>query len=322
MSENSCFRDLSAQVSQIPFLNLFDRFTAYYNCMTENVRKLISPPFQCTSITNRVLSLINLFAAYYNCMTWNLRKLLFFAISVHKYHKSLFLPYLTVSRLITTVWPEMSENSILRDFSAQVSQIVFLANLRILRLFYNCMTWNVRKLIFARFQCRSITNRFHWLFDPFTAYYNCITWSVRKLLSLRFEWASITNRFLGFLTILRLFYNYMTWNVRKLIAPRSQCTSIIKRFLRLFDRFTAYYNCMSWTFRKVVSQRLQCTSIVQIVFSSYLTVLQLITIVWPEMSENSYLREFSAQVSQIVFLAYWTVLRLITTVRQEKSENS
>ena len=38
-----------------------------------------------------------------------------------------FLPYLTVLRLITTVWHEMSENSYLRDFSAQVSQIVFLA---------------------------------------------------------------------------------------------------------------------------------------------------------------------------------------------------
>ena len=32
------------------------------------------------------------------------------------------------------------------------------------------------------------------------------------------------------------------------------------------------------------------------------------------MSENSYLRHFSAQVSQIVFLAYLTVLRLITTI--------
>ena len=37
-----------------------------------------------------------------------------------------FLAYLTVLGFITTVWPEMSENSYLRDFSAQVSQIVFL----------------------------------------------------------------------------------------------------------------------------------------------------------------------------------------------------
>ena len=60
----------------------------------------------------------------------------------------------------------------------------------------------------------------------------------------------------------------------------------------------------------------------QSVFLAYLTVLRLITTVWPEMSENSYLRHFSAQVSQSVFLAYLTVLRLITTVWPEMSENS
>ena len=40
------------------------------------------------------------------------------------------------------------------------------------------------------------------------------------------------------------------------------------------------------------------------------------------MSENSYLREFSKMVSLIVFLAYLTVLRLITTVWPEVLENS
>ena len=55
----------------------------------------------------------------------------------------------------------------------------------------------------------------------------------------------------------------------------------------------------------------------QIVFLAYLTVLRLITTVWPEMSKNSYLRDLSAEVSQIVFIAYLTVLRLITTVLLE-----
>ena len=36
------------------------------------------------------------------------------------------------------------------------------------------------------------------------------------------------------------------------------------------------------------------------------------------MSENSYLRQFIAQVSQIVFLADLTVLQLITTVWNKK----
>ena len=41
--------------------------------------------------------------------------------------KIVFLAYLTVSRLITTVWRELLENSFFFEFSAQVSQIVFLA---------------------------------------------------------------------------------------------------------------------------------------------------------------------------------------------------
>ena len=42
-----------------------------------------------------------------------------------------FLADLTVFRLITTVWAKMSQNSYLHEFCAQVSQIVFLADLTI-----------------------------------------------------------------------------------------------------------------------------------------------------------------------------------------------
>ena len=45
-----------------------------------------------------------------------------------------FLADLTVLRLIATVWEKMSENSYLRKSCAQVSQIVFLADLTVLRL--------------------------------------------------------------------------------------------------------------------------------------------------------------------------------------------
>ena len=195
----------SIQVSKILLFCFFDRFTAYYNYMTWNVRKLLSLRSQCTSITNRFLSLIDRFTAYYSCMSRNLRKLVsprfqctiitnqfsyliwlfygllqvydlkcqkthIFAISMHKYHKSFFVAYLTVLRLITTLWRELSENWYLRDFSAQVSKIVFLAYLTVLWLITTCMTWNVRKLLFVRFQCTSITNCFGCLFDCFTAY--------------------------------------------------------------------------------------------------------------------------------------------------------
>ena len=40
------------------------------------------------------------------------------------------------------------------------------------------------------------------------------------------------------------------------------------------------------------------------------------------MLENSYLRNFSAQVSQIVFLACLTALRFITTLWHDISEKS
>ena len=57
-------------------------------------------------------------------------------------------------------------------------------------------------------------------------------------------------------------------------------------------------------------------------FLADLTVLWLIISVWAKSSENSYLREFSAQVSQIVFLADLTVWRPITNVWAKLNENS
>ena len=161
---------------------LFDRFTTYYNCKTRNVRKLISPPFQRISITNRVFRLFNLLMAYYNIMTLNLLKTHISAICA-QVSQIVFFAYLTVLQLITTLWP-----------------------------------WNVRKLISPRFQYTSIRKRFLSLFDRFTTSYNC-----------------------------------MTWNVRKLISPPFQCTSITKRFLSLFVRFTTCYSCMTWNVRKLIS---------------------------------------------------------------------
>ena len=61
-----------------------------------------------------------------------------------------FKGYLTALTLNTTVWVEIWENSYLSDFSAEVSQIAFLAYLTVLRLYYNCMTLNVTKLIYLR----------------------------------------------------------------------------------------------------------------------------------------------------------------------------
>ena len=75
MSENSSLRDFSAQVTQIVFLAYLIALQAYYTYMSCNLIKLVSPRFEFTYITN------------------------------------LFFAYSNVLRLVTTVLPEMSENS-------------------------------------------------------------------------------------------------------------------------------------------------------------------------------------------------------------------
>ena len=116
------------------FSCLFDRFTTYYNCMTWNVIKRMSPRLQCRSITNRNFSLFDRFTTSYNCMTWNVRKLIsppFQCTSITNRVLSLFDRFTT---------------------------------------FYNCMTWNVRELISPPFEFTSIINHVFSLFDRFTTY--------------------------------------------------------------------------------------------------------------------------------------------------------
>ena len=97
MSQNWNLCQFCAQVSQNVFFSWFDRFTAYYNCLSKNVTKLMSREF-CAQASQIV-----------------------------------FLVDLTVLRLITTVWRKMSQISYLRELCAQVSQNVFLADLNVSR---------------------------------------------------------------------------------------------------------------------------------------------------------------------------------------------
>ena len=195
--------------------------------MTWNVKKFISPPFQCTSITNRVLSLFDRFTAYYNCMTWNYLR-----------HLSAQVTNRNVRKL------HLVHNS--ANFSAQVSQIVS-ENSYLLHF----------PSIIDRFTSylTAIFYVFSSLFDRLTAYYNCITWNVRKFISPPFQCTSITNGVLSLFDRFTAYYNYMSWNGRKLISPPFQCTSITNRVLSLFDHFTTFYNCMSGNLRKLVTPR-------------------------------------------------------------------
>ena len=56
-------------------------------------------------------------------------------------------------------------------------------------------------------------------------------------------------------------------------------------------------------------------------FSSHLTVFQLITTVWGKTSKISLFRELRAQVSQIVLSAHFTILVLITAICGKKLKN-
>ena len=174
------------------------------------------------------------------------------------------------------------------------------------------MTWNVRKLIFPRIQCTSITKRSFSLFDSLTAYYSCMTWNLRKQVSLRLFSAQVLQIvFSAYLTVLRLITTVrpgMSENscFRDLSAQVSQIP-----FLSLFDRFTAYYNCMTWNVRKLIFLQISVHKYHKSCSLLILTVLRLITTVWPEMSENSYLRDFSAQVSQMFALLIWAFYGLL-----------
>ena len=103
--------------------------------MRKNFKNLISPWFRSTSITNRVLSPIDRFTACLQLYEQKLSKSQISGSWVHRYHKSCSQLILTVLRVITIVWTKTSKMSYLREFSVEVSQIVFWRHLTVFRLF-------------------------------------------------------------------------------------------------------------------------------------------------------------------------------------------
>ena len=114
--------------------SLFDRFNAYCNCRNKIVTKLICHRVRCTNIRNRVLSWFDRFKVYCNCMRKNVTKLYNSASSVHKDHKSCSLLIWPFYGLLQQYEIKMSQNWNLCQVCAQVSQLVFLADLTVLQL--------------------------------------------------------------------------------------------------------------------------------------------------------------------------------------------
>ena len=60
-----------------PVVSRFDRFTAYFNCLSEMSENSYLHVFsKCTGITNIVLSRFDRSTPYYNCMSENVRELI------------------------------------------------------------------------------------------------------------------------------------------------------------------------------------------------------------------------------------------------------
>ena len=142
---------------------------------------------------------------------------------------------MTVLGLFPTAWSKSSKISYLREFSAQVSQIVFLPHLT---LFYGYFITKWRK-----------ASKILYL-NKFTAQVSQIVF-----------WAR--------LTVLRLITSVWGKTSKNLISPWVQCTSITNRVLSSFDRFTTSYNCMRKNFKNLISLWVQCKSIKNRVLVSY-----------------------------------------------------
>ena len=179
LSKNSKLREICTQVSQIVFLADLTVFAAYYNCMSENVTKIIFFRFLCTKVKNRVLSWFDSFTAYYNYISKNVKKL----ITPRDLYTS-----------ITNRVPMWSDH-----FTA----------------YSNCMSEKVTKLVSPQVLCTNVAKRVLTWFDRFTAYYNCMSKNVGKLISPRVLCTSVKNRVLRWFNRFTTYYNCISKNVKE-----------------------------------------------------------------------------------------------------------
>ena len=102
--------------------------------------------------------------------------------------------------------------------------------------------------------------------------------------------------FLGDLTVLRFFTTLWAKMSQNSYLREFCALSVTNRVLSWFDRFTAYYQLYEQKCHKTHISASFEHKYVKIVFLADLTVLRLIRTVWAKISQNSYLRQFCAQV--------------------------
>ena len=240
---------------------------------------------------------------------------------MHKYHKccsELIWPFYG---LLQQLWGKTSLISYLRDFSAQVLQIVFSAHFNRFPASYNCMSEKFKNLISPVVKCTSVTNRVLSSFERFTAYYNCMRKNFKHLISPWVHCKVSQIVFWAHLTVLRLITT--VWGKTSKISYLREFSAQVSQIVFLAHLTVLRFFITKWRkTSKILYLNKFTAQVSQIVFWAHLTVLRLITSVWGKTSKISYLREFSAQVSQIVFWVHLTVLRLITTVWGKTSKIS
>ena len=115
MSQNSYFHEFCALISQIVFLTdstalmlmsciiyCMSIIMLIIYCMSKNFKKLVFLQVLSTSIKKRVLSLFERLTVYYNCMSKNVTKLISPRV-LSQVSQVVFFADLTVLRLITTI---------------------------------------------------------------------------------------------------------------------------------------------------------------------------------------------------------------------------
>ena len=162
-------------------------------------------------ITNRVLRIFDSFYGLLQLYEQKCHKTHISASFVAQVSQIVFLADLTVLQLIRTVWVKNLQNSYLREFCAQVSKIVYLAHLTVLQPYYYFMKQKCYRDSYLREFCAQVSEIV----------------------------------FQADLTVLRLITTVWAKMSPKLISPRVLCTSIKNRVPSWFDRSTAYYNCVS-----------------------------------------------------------------------------
>ena len=136
--------------------------------------------------------------------------------SLHKYRKSCSELVWPFYGLLQAVWGKTSKISYLREFSAQVSQIVFWVPFDRFTTYYNCMRKIFKNLLTLGVQCTSITNRVLSSFVRFRAYFQLYEVKLQEISYLREFSAQVSQIvFSTNFTILRLLTTVWgkTWKI-------------------------------------------------------------------------------------------------------------